>query len=792
MPLSPPDHQREQVAAGIDSFVQLAELLPELVWTTDNAGTQLFASSRWKEFTGVEPVNSGTFEQIVHPDDLHVIMKAWKDCMASGKRYSAELRLKRMDGVFEWFEAKGEPIRNEKGEIFQWVGVFSNINEKKKAAEQAQLLKSSEEKLDIIIRAGEIGTFELNLQTDSVAYSTRYLEIFGYHEKYLPTHKELLSRLHPADMEARNAAYAQALRTGILHYEARIVWEDGSQHWIEVKGKIQADSGEGVNQMIGTIRDITAEKYYQLELQESEAKFRLLADSLPQHIWTADLDGNLNYYNQSVFDYTGMSFEEINAKGWLEIVHPDDREENVRQWTRAVQTGTDFLFEHRFRRFDGEYRWQLSRAIPQKDKEGKIQMWVGTSTDIEDQKRLARGLEKQVIERTNELKETSQELVESEQRYHLMIDEVQDYAILSLNRNGEVQSWNKGAEKIKGYKSEEIIGRSFSTFYTKEDRDRDLPGTLLNKAIETGRATQEGWRVRKDGSRFWASVTITALHDKEGNTIGFSKVTRDLTEIKEAQDSIKLHAAQLERKNTELEKMNAELESFAYVSSHDLQEPLRKIQTFAGRIIENEQDSLSEKGRDYFRRMQDAASRMQILIEDLLTYSRTSTTDREFLTTDLQLPVAEVAGDFAEVLAESGGTIEVGALCFADVIPFQFRQMLHNLVSNAVKFSRPGEPPYVHIEAERKMGSEWDHPSLDPHQVYCHISIADKGIGFDPQYNERIFEVFQRLHGKNEYKGTGIGLAIVKKIVDNHNGVITATGAVNDGARFDIYLPDSL
>ena len=161
-------------------------------------------------------------------------------------------------------------------------------------------------------------------------------------------------------------------------------------------GRIFYDEQKSPAVLVGTCRDITSEKRFQQQLEEREQKFRLLADSMPQLVWTSDLKGNLNYFNQSVYDYSGLSPEQIDKEGWLQIVHPDDREANIKAWVKTIATGDDFIFEHRFRKHDGEYRWQLSRAIPQKDEHGKIQMWVGTSTDIEDQKTFTQELEKQV------------------------------------------------------------------------------------------------------------------------------------------------------------------------------------------------------------------------------------------------------------------------------------------------------------------------------------------------------------------------------------------------------------
>ena len=526
-------------------------------------------------------------------------------------------------------------------------GIMITVNNVTEKVEARIKLEESEERLNIIIKASELGSWELDMLTDEGTFSDRCLEIMGYEPGKKPEHKKLIANIYPDDLPVRQRAFEEAMKTGVLNYEARIISWDGTLHWMEAKGKVFYNEEGNPIKLLGTLRDTTNEKRRQQELVESEQKFRLLADSMPQHIWTGDKDGNLNYFNQSVFTYSGLSPEKVYEEGWLQIVHPEDRDENVEKWIHAVTNGVDFLFEHRFKRHDGVYRWQLSRAIPQRDAEGNIQMWVGTSTDIEDQKTFSRELEKQVQERTGEL----------------------------------------------------------------------------------------------------------------------------------------------ELKNRELEKMNTELQSFAYVSSHDLQEPLRKIQTFASRIVAKEQETLSVTARDYFVRIQSAANRMQTLIEDLLAYSRTNTTERVFKKTDLKLVIDEVRNDIRELLEEKQAVIETGEMCEVNIIPFQFSQLFHNLFGNSLKFAKPGVTPKITVNSRIIKGEQIKNRSLAHDKMFCHISVTDNGIGFDPQYGERIFDVFQRLHGKDEYSGTGIGLAIVKKIVENHNGIITASGKLNKGANFDIYIP---
>lgn len=261
-------------------------------------------------------------------------------------------------------------------------------------------------------------------------------------------------------------------------------------------------------------------------------------------------------------------------------------------------------------------------------------------------------------------------------------------------------------------------------------------------------------------------------------------VDKRTEELKAANES-------LEEKNIGLSNMNKELEAFTYVSSHDLQEPLRKLQTFAGIILEKEKSNLSDKGKIYFRLMQQAADRMRQLIQDLLAFSRISADERIFEDTDLNIIIEEVKAEFKESILQKKAIIEVSKLCNVKTIPFQFRQLIHNLIGNALKFSNPKIPPHIKISVRNIKYEKLKIEGLPLQKKYCHITVSDNGIGFENKFSTKIFEVFEKLHSKDEYSGTGIGLAIVKKIVENHHGVITATSAPNKGTTFNIYIPAS-
>lgn len=370
--------------------------------------------------------------------------------------------------------------------------------------------------------------------------------------------------------------------------------------------------------------------------------------------------------------------------------------------------------------------------------------------------------------------DSGEALRQSQDMYQKMIEEVQDYAILLLDKNGFIQNWNLGAHRIKGYTADEIIGKNFRVFYTREDINRSLPEQLLSTAVENGRAFHEGWRVRKDRTHFWGSIVITSLHDSEGNVLGFTKVTRDLTEKKAADDQLKQYAEQMKEKNRELEQ-------FAYIASHDLKEPLRKIVAF-GDILMSNLKAGSGKTEEYVQKMQQASIRMMSLINDLLEFSQISNENRHFEPTDLNQIVKQVLEDLEAVIKNKEVKFFIDPLPTCMALPSQMQQLFQNLFTNAIKFNDK-EIPEIYLTCE-KISAEHLPDARD-----YKISVRDNGIGFSAEYKERIFEVFHRIHGRAEYAGSGIGLAICKRIVDAHNGSITADSVIGEGSTFTIILP---
>jgi PAS domain S-box-containing protein len=605
---------------------------------------EFISSQRLNDIFGFQYRTNITHKDLIdafHPEDKAHRNEAVENAALKGA-LSYEARIVWPDKSIHWIRVYGKIIYNAE-QPFKMYGIVVDNTE-----EQINLraLEESTERLNIAIEAAELGMWELDIKSNKTYYSVRYLEILGYPQGTELTHVEIQNHLYADDLPVREIAFKKAYKTGILQYESRIIWNDKSIHWIEKKGKVFYNENKEPVRLLGTLRDITEEKYYQQELIDRERKFRLLADSMPEFVWTSNINGEFNYFNQSVYNYTGLTPLDIENGGWLNVVHPEEREENKRRWMRAVKNGTDFLFEHRFRKFDGTYRWQLSRAVAQKDANGNIQMWVGTSTDIEEQKVFTNKLELQVKERT----------------------------------------------------------------------------------------------------------------------------------------------AELQKVNEALEKSNIELEQFAYVASHDLQEPLRKIRFFTERL-ENSMLNAGESANEYYLKIQKASDRMNTLIKDLLDFSRLSKKNELFVKIDLNEVISNVLQDLELLIQQKEAIVEITHLPVIEAIPLQMQQLFYNLLSNALKFSKPNVLPVIKISADVLSQQQKTQHNLNDNSLYYVVKIIDNGIGFDQEYAEQIFVIFQRLNDLYTYGGTGIGLALCRKIALNHHGKIFATGEEGEGAAFYIIIP---
>lgn len=354
---------------------------------------------------------------------------------------------------------------------------------------------------------------------------------------------------------------------------------------------------------------------------------------------------------------------------------------------------------------------------------------------------------------------------------------IDEAAIVAItDKSGKITYVNKKFCAISKYSQDELLGnthRIINSHFHPKDFFIDMW-----KTISQGKTWEGEIRNRaKDGTFYWVNTTIVPFMDAEGKPEQYVSVRYEITERKLAEEQLKIYSKKLE-------VSNQELQDFASVAAHDLQEPLRKIQTFSDRVKIKAKDTISSEAFDYLERVQASAKRMQILINDLLTYSRVTTKANPFSQVSLNKIVNQVKSDLEIRIEQTSGIVDVSDLPNIDADPTQMHQLFQNLISNALKFHKPSSNPIVKVSA-----SIIDDPEIDRHGKTCEITVADNGIGFDQKYVDRIFTIFQRLHGRHEYEGTGIGLAVCRKIIDRHGGRITAQSQLDQGTTFIILLP---
>ncbi|MBD2755641.1 sensor histidine kinase [Spirosoma validum] len=379
----------------------------------------------------------------------------------------------------------------------------------------------------------------------------------------------------------------------------------------------------------------------------------------------------------------------------------------------------------------------------------------------------------------------------ADQTYRVFIETMHEGAV-TLNEQGLVLYGNSMFASIVGLPLAKVIGTAFSTFITSNCQERYA--TFFQESWRS--SSKSEMTLTQDGGQVACLLSATPLALDEGHCL--SIILTDLTAQKETQQLLRsnndrlvqLNSA-LETSNYALNRSNDNLQQFAYVASHDLQEPLRKIQQFSNLLKASYETELGQEGIDFVNRMESAAVRMSALIRDLLTYSRLTIPTEAFQLQNLDRIVSDVLGVLELIIQETGATIHVSPLGQIPGDASQLAQVFQNLLTNSIKFMKAGELPVIHFSRQNVTRSELPESFQIPNgsEQFCLIQVIDNGIGFDAHQAERIFGTFQRLHGRGQYPGTGIGLAIVRKVVENHRGFVMAQSQPDQGATFSLYLP---
>ncbi|WP_373511089.1 PAS domain-containing protein [Persicitalea sp.] len=516
------------------------------------------------------------------------------------------------------------------------------------------------------------------------------------------------------------------------------------------------------------VSDITDNK----KIAENQAQFLTMVNAIPQLGWMATRDGYIHWYNDRWYEYTGTTLEEMEGWGWQMVHHPDHVAQVVAFASEAWQNDEPWELTFPLRGRDGYYRWFLTRVYPVKDKAGKVQQWIGTNTDINDQVK------------------AEEVLKQSEAQLRQMSD-FMPQLVWTTDAEGYHDFFNERWYQFTGLTFEETKDTGWAKLLHPADVDRTWK--VWNHCLETGERYETEYRMRRaDGVYRWLLARATPLTSETGEITHWFGTCTDIHDQKIANDTLEQKVAErtgeLEAANEHLRRVNDELQQFNYIASHDLQEPVRKIKIFSERIKIQDFEKLSSGSQGSLDRIMVSVDRMSNLLKDLLDFSRVS---REELFTQVNLDdiVANIESDLELLIAQKSATIQKTQLPLIEAIPLQMHQLFYNLINNAVKFAKPERPPIVRISCAVLTGKDCKKWGLPTRKKYFQFSIQDNGIGFEPQYAEKIFELFKRLHNQEAYRGTGVGLALCKKVVENHRGRIWAESEQGKGAAFHVILP---
>lgn len=644
-------------------------------------------------------------------------------------------------------------------------------------AQQAR--QASEERLNLALQSARVGTWSWNVGSDIITWDDYIPKLFGRETGALsPRFDDFILMVDAADRQRVAADVRRTVAEGVPYdTEYGIIWPDGSSHALGARGKVYRDSNGEPLHMTGVCWDITESRRTAQALRETQERFALAVEGSQDGIWDWNVTTGQVFYSTRWKSMLGYQESDIapEVSEWERLVHPDDlplARQNLQDYFDGQLP--EYTVEFRMAYKSGGWRWILARGIGQRDAAGRVMRMSGSHTDITERKSA-----KQALEAVNS--QLAGVLAASTQ-----------VSIIATDAQGLITVFNTGAENLLGYSAAEMIGQQTPQLFHVRDevlaRGAELTRELgypvegfeaFVAEAKRGRFEHREWTyVRQDGGELTVSLVVTVVRNATGEITGYLGIAEDITEQKQT------HLT-LARQAEELIRSNKELEQFAYIASHDLQEPLRKVQTFGSMIETSAGSTLNAESLDYLQRMRSAAARMQQFINDLLTYSRVATQTQPFVQVNLAKVAQEVLSDLESRIESTGGTVELGALPTLTADPLHMRQLLQNLIGNALKFHRRDVPPVVSVQSQTVQQAS----DAGPGRLACEITVQDNGIGFDEKYLDRIFAPFQRLHGRGEYEGTGIGLAICHKIVQRHRGTITAQSVPGQGTRFIITIP---
>ncbi|MEO5599457.1 MAG: PAS domain S-box protein [Cyclobacteriaceae bacterium] len=772
---------RKAIEESEQRFRTMADNIPNLAWMANADGWIFWYNKKWYEYTGTtsQEMEGWGWQSVHDPKELPQVLTQWQSSIASGQPFDMIFPLRGSDGKFRKFLTRVLPVYNNEGKIYQWFGTNTDVMERMEAE---QSLKESEERFRTMAEGSGI-LIATSDETSHLTYVNKaWVNLTGRSMEEL-LNFGWLDLLHPQDKDGFLEIYLKAFEkreswTG----EFRILNKKGAYRWLLAKAPVRLRPDGTFAGYISSSVDITEHKNAEKKLQESEQRVRSVVESAPFPIGVyVGRDMRIELANQAIMDVIGKGHD-IIGKSYMEIL-PELKNQGIFQNLEKVFL-TGIPFHAKNQRVEivennkiKSYYFNYS-FTPLVDSSGMVYGVMNTAADVTEL-----NLAKLKIQENEEnLRNTILQAPVA-----MCIYRGPDH-VVELANDRMFEFWGKNAEAV--LHKPIFVG-------LPEAKDQGFEA-ILNGVYKTGKAySAQGVPVSlpRNGNikTVYVNFVYEPFREPDGSVSGILAVAIDVTAQviahQKIEEVVSERTSELANANNSLQKSNAELAQFAYIASHDLQEPLRKIRTFSQMLENSMADKLDDHSRNLLDKIDNSASRMHTLIKDVLKYSELVKENELFVEVNLNEVIKSIQSDFDLLIEQKGATIKYENLPTLQAIPLQMSQLFGNIIGNSLKFSRNGIKPVINITASRASKEELKNLTLDPDLDYRKIQFDDNGIGFQKEYAEQIFNIFQRLHRKSEYEGTGIGLALCKKIVINHRGHINATGSTENGAVFNIILP---
>ncbi|PWV56629.1 PAS domain-containing protein [Chitinophaga sp. S165] len=641
--------------------------------------------------------------------------------------------------------------------------------------------EDDQEWMRFALRSAGLGTWDMDPINRCIVYDDRCRELYGFPEGDVMSYESLLTYAHPEDKPMVATAMERALANengGRYDFEFRVTAADNRLRWLRCIGQAYFNEAGVAYRFAGTIQDVSR----QSKSREKKVMLFSLVESSSDFIAAADYEGRIFYMNSSGRKLLGIPQDlDITLLGEVDLYNPDYHDFIAKEVLPQLRTGHKWTGTVYLRHYDSKeiIPFHADFSII---KDPRNNSFIGHGAALRD------------LRPELEAKKEQQKLL-------ALLENSRDFVSLS-DEAGNVSYVNAAGQKLLGLDSLMDARRHNSEYLMPGEIDRlknEINVELFNRGQWSGEIQ---YRHFKTGEAIPVFGTTMLVYDPlTGVSQGRASIARDLREEKalrqrmidneqELERLVELRTDELKKANIDLNIVNQNLEQFAYVASHDLQEPLRKINMFSALMQDKYANELNETGVRNLGIIRNAATRMTTLIQDLLAFSRVSRQDHLFERIDLVQVMEQVLTDLEVLIQQKNATINYDSLCCIKGIPLHMTQLFQNLLSNALKFSKADVAPVIRITSRMMEPEEVGaNPQLQNGTTYCEIKVQDNGIGFDPTYARKIFVIFQRLHGRGEYEGSGIGLALCQKIVTAHHGVIYAESEEKQGAAFTVILP---